>query len=54
MLAAELKHERGIEAKVTPGESGEFTVLLDGHSIFSKKLEGRFPETEEILAQLPA
>jgi len=28
-------------------------VVLDGHEIFSKKQEGRFPETQEILDKIP-
>ncbi len=52
-LAAEIKQARGIEATLLPGSGGEFEVSLDGAPIFSKKALGRFPETEEVLAQLP-
>jgi len=37
---------------VTPGEHSQFDVLADGGLIFSKQREGRFPEEDEILAQL--
>ncbi len=36
------------------GSGGEFEVSLDGAKLFSKKALGRFPETEEVLALLPA
>jgi selT/selW/selH-like putative selenoprotein len=36
------------------GKGGEFEVLLDGRSLFSKKAAGRFPDPEEILAMLPS
>jgi selT/selW/selH-like putative selenoprotein len=29
-------------------------VVLDGNPIFSKKKEGRFPETREVMEQIPA
>lgn len=35
------------------GSGGEFEVTLDGRLIFSKRAEGRFPQPEEILAQIP-
>jgi selT/selW/selH-like putative selenoprotein len=36
------------------GSGGEFEVSVDGRLIFSKKQAGRFPDTAEVLAQLPA
>ncbi len=36
----------------TPGEKSQFDVLADGQLIFSKQSAGRFPERDEILAQL--
>ncbi len=39
-------------AKATPGERSQFDVLADGQLFFSKQSEGRFPEHDEILAQL--
>jgi selT/selW/selH-like putative selenoprotein len=31
-----------------------FEVSVDGQLVFSKKKEGRFPATEEVLAHVPA
>jgi selT/selW/selH-like putative selenoprotein len=31
-----------------------FDVVLDGQLLFSKKQQGRFPETDEILEKIPA
>jgi selT/selW/selH-like putative selenoprotein len=36
------------------GSGGEFEVTLDGRLLFSKKAQGRFPDFEEVLEQLPA
>jgi selT/selW/selH-like putative selenoprotein len=36
------------------GRGGQFEVALDGRLIFSKKQLGRFPDTKEILEQIPA
>jgi selT/selW/selH-like putative selenoprotein len=36
------------------GHGGVFEVVYEGSLIFSKKAEGRFPETAEILAKIPA
>ncbi|MBL8743935.1 MAG: Rdx family protein [Myxococcales bacterium] len=36
-----------------PGKVGQFDVELDGKNIFSKAATGRFPEHEEVLAQIP-
>ena len=41
-----------MSAKAIPGETSQFDVLADGQLIFSKQAEGRFPEHDEILAQL--
>jgi selT/selW/selH-like putative selenoprotein len=43
-----------VESKLTLGSGGEFEVSVDGQLVFSKKKEHRFPELDEILAQLPA
>lgn len=53
-MAAEIQHARGIEATLVRGKGGEFEITLEGRLLFSKKAEGRFPETAEILAHLPA
>ncbi len=36
------------------GSGGEFEVSLDGRPIFSKREAGRFPDTAEVLARIPA
>ena len=53
-LAAEIKKERGIDAKLVKGSGGVFEVVLDGKLLFSKKAMGRFPENSEILEMVPA
>ncbi len=42
----------GYDAVDTTGEKSQFDVLADGLLVFSKQREGRFPETDEILAAL--
>ena len=42
----------GHDASATPGENSQFDVLADGRLLFSKRAAGRFPEEDEILAQL--
>jgi len=54
-LADSLKSRFGEDTAITPGESGQFDVLLDGELIFSKSQTGRFPldgEVEERFAAL--
>jgi selT/selW/selH-like putative selenoprotein len=41
-----------MSAVTTPGSKGQFDVLRDGELVFSKYSEGRFPDPDEILAQL--
>jgi selenoprotein W-related protein len=40
--------ERIGELALVPSSGGVFTVLLDGEEIFSRKEEGRFPDTKEL------
>jgi selT/selW/selH-like putative selenoprotein len=35
-----------------PGQTGEFSVIVDGKQIWDKLASGRFPEHDEILRQL--
>lgn len=49
-----MKKQRGIDTKFIKGSGGVFEVVLDGQLLFSKKQAGRFPDTSEILDQLPA
>jgi selT/selW/selH-like putative selenoprotein len=51
---AEIGSKTNASASMTPGETGQFDVLADGRLIFSKSSEGRFPEPDEILAELAA
>jgi selT/selW/selH-like putative selenoprotein len=53
-LAAEILEHRGIEAILHKGSGGQFEVVLDGQTIFSKKKEHRFPDLAEILTHIPA
>ena len=41
-------------AEMIAGSSGQFDVVADGETIFSKHREGRFPEPGEVLEKLPA
>jgi selT/selW/selH-like putative selenoprotein len=43
-----------VDSTLVRGSGGEFEVTADGRLIFSKKQAGRFPDAEEVLAQLPA
>jgi selenoprotein W-related protein len=36
------------EVALVPGEDGIFEVRLDGQTIFSRREEGRFPESKEL------
>ena len=36
------------ELALVPATGGVFTVLLDGEEIFSRKEQGRFPESKEL------
>ena len=54
-MADSLKSRFGEQAKIKPGESGQFDVIVDGKLIFSKHQSGRFPvdnEVEEIFEAL--
>jgi predicted Rdx family selenoprotein len=50
-LAAELS-ANGFPAEAVPGGKGQFDVLRDGETVFSKRDSGRFPDDGEILAAL--
>jgi predicted Rdx family selenoprotein len=52
-LAVKIREERGVEAELIRGGGGIFDVVVDGRRIFSKQDVGRFPEHDEILAELP-
>jgi selT/selW/selH-like putative selenoprotein len=40
------------DAEATPGQTGQFDVVVDDEVVFSKREMGRFPDEEEILASL--
>jgi hypothetical protein len=43
---------RGIPAEAIPGGKGQFDVIRDGSTVFSKHEVGRFPEEGEVLTAL--
>ncbi len=47
-----MRDRLGIVPEIVPGARGAFEVIVAGRTIFSKLTEGRFPEEEEVLAQL--
>ena len=51
-MAAAIEQATGAEPQLIKGAGGIFDVVADGHLLFSKQETGRFPEDEEILAQL--
>lgn len=38
---------------IAPGARGSFEVFVDGRRVFSKLDEHRFPETDEVLDEIP-
>jgi selenoprotein W-related protein len=51
-LAGEIRKSLGIDTDLIRGSGGVFEIKLGNDLVFSKKKEGRFPETEEILDSL--
>ncbi len=51
-MAAEIKNKFGVEPTLMKGSGGIFDVKVDGKLIFSKHVEGRFPEHDEVLDPL--
>ncbi len=51
-MAAEIKKATGIDATLEKGSGGIFDVYRDDALVFSKHREHRFPEADEILAEL--
>ena len=51
-LGDELKKNLGAEIELVAGSNGVFDISLDGNMIYSKFEEGRFPQTEDILARV--
>ena len=51
-LAAVIQDRSGLDAELIASGGGVFEVTLDSVLIFSKKKLGRFPEHEEVLAEI--
>jgi selT/selW/selH-like putative selenoprotein len=51
-LAATIKQQLGLDAKLVRGSGGIFVVTVDNEQIFSKAEEGRFPSEKEIVDKL--
>jgi selT/selW/selH-like putative selenoprotein len=52
-LAEEIKRQfNEVNIDYIKSSGGVFEVLKDGNLIFSKRREGRFPDTSEILKKL--
>ena len=51
-LGDELKKNLGAEIELVAGSNGVFDISLNGNMIYSKFEEGRFPQTEDILARV--
>ena len=47
-----LKKELGIDAQLVKGRGGVFDVVVNGQLIYSKKMTGRFPDDDEIVAAI--
>ena len=47
-LAAELKKNFNVDARLTQGSKGIFDVKVDGKLVYSKFETGRFPDDEEV------
>jgi len=53
-LQAAIKDTYGITATLIEGMGGIFEVYIDGKSVYSNETTYRFPENEEIFAQIDA
>ena len=51
-LTAELKASFGVDSELISGEKGDFEVVVDGKTVFSKKKLSRFPEPGEVTETL--
>lgn len=51
-MAAEIKKAKGLDAQLVKGSGGIFDVYQGETLLFSKHAEHRFPETDEIVAEL--
>ena len=53
-MAAEIKRQFNVDARLVRGSSGAFNVVVDNQKVFSKHDEGRFPKESEIIEKLRA
>ena len=47
-----MKEELGIESELIRGGNGIFDVVADGARVYSKHETGRFPDADEVIADL--
>jgi selT/selW/selH-like putative selenoprotein len=47
-----LQQRFGAQVELIEGARGAFEVRVDGHLIFSKTSEGRFPKLDELITHL--
>ena len=52
MSLAEELGQRGHDASAVSGARSQFDVFADGNLIFSKQREHRFPELDELVAEI--
>ncbi|PYO02090.1 MAG: hypothetical protein DMD91_05485 [Candidatus Rokuibacteriota bacterium] len=53
-MQAAIKDKYGITATLIEGAGGIFEVFIEGKSVYSNQTTFRFPENEEIFAQVDA
>jgi predicted Rdx family selenoprotein len=52
-VAAAIKKEFGVQAKLLPGHNGVFQVSVDGHLVFNNELKcGPMPKPEDIIPSI--
>ncbi len=51
-MAAEIKKAKGLDSQLVKGSNGIFDVYQGETLLFSKDVEHRFPESDEILGEL--
>jgi selT/selW/selH-like putative selenoprotein len=53
-LQAAIRSKYGITAELIEGAGGIFEVYIDNHTVYSNQTTYRFPENEEIFAEIDA
>ena len=51
-MAAAIQDELGLETELVKGSGGIYDVEVDGDLLFSKHEMGRYPENDEVVAEL--